>query len=91
LIFRFGLTFGEERMAMESEEILGIDIHDAIMGLKRAVGMKRLVLRSPFTISALDRVRLGADGRVDPATVGPEVRAAARAYIGMHPDDWATR
>ena len=77
-------------MVMESEEILGIDIHDAIMGLKRAVGMKRLVLRSPFTIRALDRVRLGRDGRVDPSTVGPEVRAAARAHIGMHPDDWAT-
>jgi hypothetical protein len=76
---------------MESKEILGIDIHDAIMGLKRAVGMKRLELRSPFTIRALDRVRLGADGRVDPSTVGPKVRAAARAYIGMHPDDWATR
>lgn len=78
-------------MAMESEKILGIDLHDAIMGLKRAVGMKRLVLNSPLTIRALDRVRLGADGRVDPLTVGPEVRAAARAYISMHPDDWATR
>lgn len=78
-------------MAMESEEILGIDIHDAIMGLKRAVGMKRLELRSPVTIRELDRVRLGADGRMDPSTVGPGVRAAARAYIGMHPDDWATR
>ena len=78
-------------MAMESEEILGIDIHDAVMGLKRAVGMKRLVLRSPFTIRALDRVRLGADGRVDPSTIGPEVRAAARAYIASHPDDWAVR
>ena len=77
-------------MVMESEEILGIDFHDAIMGLKRAVGMKRLELRSPLTIRALDRVRLGADGRVDPSTVGPEVRAAARAHIGMHPDDWAT-
>ena len=42
---------------MESEEILGIDFHDAIMGLKRAVGMKRLELRSPLTIRALDRVR----------------------------------
>jgi hypothetical protein len=78
-------------MAMAPEEILGIDLHDAVMGLKRAVGMKRLILRSALTIQALDRVRLGADGRVDPSTVGPEVRAAARAYIGMHPDDWATR
>jgi len=32
---------------MESEEILGIDIHDAIMGLKRAVGMKRLLAGGP--------------------------------------------
>ena len=64
-------------MTMESEEILGIDIHDAIMGLKRAAGMKKLVLRSPLTIRAMDRVRLGADGRVDPSTVSPEVRAAA--------------
>lgn len=76
---------------MESEKILGIDIHDAIMGLKRAVGMKRLELRSPSTIRALDRVRLGADGRVDPSTVSSEVRAVARAYIGSHPDDWAVR
>ena len=78
-------------MVIESEQILGIDIHDAIMGFKRAVGMKRLILRSPSTIRALDRIRLGADGRVDPSTVGPEVRAAARAYIGAHPDDWAVR
>jgi hypothetical protein len=78
-------------MIMESEKILGIDIHDAVMGLKRAVGMKRLVLRSPLAIRALDRVRLGADGRVDPSTVGSEVRAAARAYIASHPDDWAVR
>jgi hypothetical protein len=78
-------------MVMESEAILGIDVHDAVMGLKRAVGMKRLELRSPVTIRELDRVRLGTDGRVDPSTVGPAVRAAARAYIGMHPDDWATR
>lgn len=76
---------------MESEKILGIDIHDAVMGLKRAVGMKRLVVRSPFDLRALDRVRLGSDGRVDPSTVDPSVRALARAYIGMHPDDWATR
>jgi hypothetical protein len=76
---------------MKSGELLGIPIHDAIMGLKRAVGMKRLVLRSTTTIQALDRVRLGSDGKVDPSTVGPEVRASALAYIGAHPDDWATR
>lgn len=76
---------------MASEEILGIDIHDVIMGLKRAVENGRLIINSPFTIRALEKVQFGTDGRVDPATVGPEVRATARAYIGAHPDDWATR
>jgi hypothetical protein len=73
---------------MSSDEIFGIDIHDAIMGLKRAIENGRLNINSPFTIRALEK---GADGRIDPATVGPEVRATARAYIGAHPDDWATR
>lgn len=76
---------------MASEEILGIDIHDAIMGLRRALENGRLKINSPLTIRALEKVRLGTDGRVDPSTVGPEVRATARAYIGAHPDDWATR
>jgi hypothetical protein len=76
---------------MATEEILGIDIHDAIMGLKRAVDNDRLRINSPFTIRALEKVRFGADGRIDPSSVGPEVRATARAYIGAHPDDWATR
>lgn len=76
---------------MASEEILGIDIHDAIMGLRRALENGRLKINSPLTIRALEKVRFGTDGRVDPSTVGPEVRATARAYIGAHPDDWATR
>jgi len=53
--------------------------------------MKRLVLSSLLAIRALDRFRLDADGRVGPSTVGSEVRAAARAYIASHPDDWAVR
>ena len=76
---------------MATEEILGIDIHDAIMGLRRAIENDRLRINSPLTIRALEKVRFGVDGRIDPATVGPEVRATARAYIGAHPDDWATR
>jgi hypothetical protein len=61
------------------------------MGLNWEVGMKRLVLSSLLAIRALDRFRLDADGRVGPSTVGSEVRAAARAYIASHPDDWAVR
>lgn len=79
------------RGLMPTEEILGIEIHDAIMGLKRDVENGRLKINSPFTIRALEKVRFGSNGKIDPSTVGPEVRATARAYIGMHPDDWATR
>ena len=75
---------------MATDEILGIDIHDAIMGLKRAIENDRLRINSPLTIRALEKVSFGPDGRIDPSTVGPEVRASARAYIGAHPDDWAT-
>jgi hypothetical protein len=66
---------------MESVQILGVDIHDAVMDLKRAIEDDKLIIRSAMTIRALARVRLGADGRVDPTTVGPEVRATARAYL----------
>ena len=76
---------------MGAEQILGIDIHDVVMGLKRAIENGRLQINSPFTISALEKAQFGPDGRIDPSTVGPEVRATARAYIGAHPDDWATR
>jgi hypothetical protein len=76
---------------MATDEILGIDIHDAIMGLKRAIENDRLRINSPLTIRALEKVSFGPDGRIDASTVGPEIRASARAYIGAHPDDWATR
>jgi hypothetical protein len=76
---------------MATEEILGIDIHDAIMRLRRAIENDRLRVNSPITVRALEKVSFGADGRIDPVTVGPEVRALARGYIGAHPDDWATR
>ena len=66
---------------METTEIFGLDIHDAVMGLKQAIEDQKLIIRSPMTIRALARVRLGSDGRVDPSTVGSEVRATARAYI----------
>jgi hypothetical protein len=66
---------------MEITKILGVDIHDAVMDLKQAIGDQKLIIRSPMTIRALERVRLGPDGRVDPTTVDPEVRATARAYI----------
>ena len=66
---------------MGNVQILGVDIHDAVMDLKRAIEDDKLIIRSAMTIRALARVRLGADGRVDPTTVGPEVRATARAYL----------
>jgi len=66
---------------METTRILGVDIHDAVMDLKRAIENQSLIIRSPMTIRALARVRLGADGRVDPSTVDSYVRAAARTYI----------
>jgi hypothetical protein len=66
---------------METTNIFGVDIHDAVMGLKRAIEDEKLIIRSPLTLRALEMVRFGPDGRVDPATVGPEVRATARAFI----------
>jgi hypothetical protein len=76
---------------MAAEEILGIDLHDAVLGLKRAIENDKLRINSPVTIRALEKVRFGVNGRIDPSTVGSEVRAVALAYIGAHPDDWATR
>lgn len=76
---------------MASEDILGVDVHDAIMGLKRAIDNNRLKIKSAYMMDELDNIRLGANGLVDPATVGLGVRATARAYIDAHPDDWATR
>jgi hypothetical protein len=56
---------------MENVQILGVDIHDAVMDLKRAVEDDKLIIRSAMTIRALARIRLGADGRVDPHHSGP--------------------
>jgi hypothetical protein len=76
---------------MANETILGVDIHDAITGLRRAIENNRLQVNSDFTIDELNKVGYRADGRIDPSTVGPSVRALARSYIGAHPHDWATR
>jgi len=43
---------------MSTDEILGIDIHDAIMGLKRAIENDRLKINSLLTIRALEKVSL---------------------------------
>src|SRR5207244_4157235 len=45
-----GLQLHGRHKAVATEEILGIDIHDAIMGLKRAIENDRLRVNSPFTI-----------------------------------------
>lgn len=66
---------------METTKILGVDIHDAVMDLKRAIDAQQMIVHSPMTIRALARIRFGSDGRVDPSTVASEVRAMARAYI----------
>jgi hypothetical protein len=66
---------------METTKIFGVDIHDAVMDLKRAIEDQKLIIRSPMTIRALARVRLGPDGRVDPSTVDTNVRATVRTYI----------
>ena len=66
---------------METTKILGVDIHDAVMDLKRAIDDRKLIIRSPMTIRALAKVRFGPNGRVDPTTVGSEVRATVRAHI----------
>ena len=73
-------------MAMEGNRmvtttIFGVDIHDAVMGLKQAIVEQKLIIHSPMTIRALERVRLGPDGRVDPTSVDSHVRAIARTYI----------
>lgn len=52
----------------------------------RVAVSRRLQVNSQSTIRALAKISFGSDGRVDPSTVGPEVRALARAYIGGHPD-----
>lgn len=66
---------------MGTTKIFGVDIHDAVMDLRRAIEDRKLIIRSPMTIRSLARVRLGPDGRVDPSTVDADVRATARAYI----------
>ena len=66
---------------MKATEIFGVDIHDAVMDLKRAILEQNLIIHSASTIRALAKVRLGPDGRVDPSTVDSAVRATARAYI----------
>lgn len=62
------------------------------MGVRdELVRINRLQINSILIIRALEKVSFGADGQIDPSTVGPEVRATARAYIGAHLDDGATR
>jgi len=74
-----------------NETIGGVDVHDAIMGLKRAIETGKLKINSPITISELAKITYGPDGRVDGSTVGSSVRAIFLTYLGSHPDDWATR
>jgi hypothetical protein len=74
---------------MATEEILGVDMHDAVMGLKRAIENGSLKINSPITIRELEKISYGADGRVDPSTVGSGVRATIRltfqqAYQNRH-------
>jgi hypothetical protein len=75
---------------MATDEILGIDIHDAIMGLKRAVENDRLRINSPLTIRALEKVSFGPDGRIDPTLSGRRfahphaLTSALTPMIGPH-------
>lgn len=43
---------------METTEIFGVDIHDAVMGLKGAIDDQKLIISSPTTIGALARFGL---------------------------------
>jgi hypothetical protein len=76
---------------METGAILQVDVHDAIMGLNRAIKTGKYKPTSPVLIAGLKRIQFGSDGRVDHSTVGPSVRGAARGYIAAHPDDWSWR
>jgi hypothetical protein len=59
------------------------ELHDLVMLLKNGVAFGEIKIPegSP-TRKSLDRVRLNADGKVDPNTVDSSVRAAARAAAG---------
>ena len=68
---------------MEDTTICGLTVHDALMELRQAIEGGKLVIQSPLTIRALERIRFSADGRIDPQTVDSSVRATARAYIAQ--------
>jgi hypothetical protein len=59
-----------------SEEIQGM-----VMFLKEELAAGRAKINSQDTINALARVRVGADGKVDPSSVDGLVRASARALL----------
>ena len=66
---------------MAATEIFGIDIHDVMADLKKAIEEGTFKINSLSLIRELELVKYGPDGRVDPATIGSEVRATARAFI----------
>ena len=58
------------------------DLHDLVMSLKEKLKAGKLVLRDPVLLRELSGVRLAEDGKIDPASVGSSVRAAAYASAG---------
>jgi len=58
------------------------ELHDLVMSLNEKLKAGRLVLRDPVLLRELSAVRLAEDGKIDAASVGSQVRAAARASAG---------
>lgn len=57
-------------------------LHDLISLLKQEFEAGRVTVRSADTLEDMQRVRFGSDGKIDPSTVSPSVRALALAVAG---------
>lgn len=58
------------------------DLHDLVMSLNEKLKGAKLVLHDPALLRELSMIRLADDGKIDAASVGSHVRAAARASAG---------
>jgi len=57
------------------------ELHDLVMSFKEKFEAGKFEVQDPHLIEEMSRVRLAADGKIDPVTVGSMVRATALASI----------
>ncbi len=56
-------------------------LHQLLMTLRNEIASGRVIVRSESTIAALEKVRYGPDGKVDPSTVDGSIRALGLAAV----------